>query len=147
MLIDEIQLYQLCLQAAGSDEKWSRFLPIIKMAGVQMHSDDESDQDENFKFHFRVKVLPYRAPLLLEIFKRLDELDAAISKASSSILVYRSEGRRVERRRVGDIRSISKAPTSLPSDLYDTQWVNNNIIHKNALGLAPAIGLRRLILD
>src|SRR5258706_16434468 len=95
------------------------------MAGVQMHFDDESDQDENFKLHFRVKVLPYSAPLLLEIFKRLDELDAANSKASSSILVYRSEGRRIERRRVRDIRSISKAPTSLPSDLYDTQWVNN----------------------
>ena len=143
----EIQLYQQRLQAADSDEKWNRFLPIIKMAGVNMHSDDESDWDEDFKFHFRVKLLPYRAPLLLEMFKCLDELDAAISKASKYLLVQRSEGKRSERRRVGDIPSISKAPTSLPSDLYDTQWVNNNIIHRNALGLAPAIGLRRLILD
>ena len=143
----EIQLYQQRLQTAGSDERWSHFLPIMKMAGVHMHSDDESDHDEDFKFHFRVKVLPYRAPLLLQIFKSLDELNLAISKASSEILVQRSETRRVERWRVGDISSISKAPTSLPSDLYDYQWVNNNVLHRSALGLAPAIGLRELILQ
>jgi len=93
----EIQLYQQRLQTAGSDERWGHFLPIIKMAGVHMHSDDESDRDEDFKFHFRVKVLPYRAPLLLQIFKSLDELNVAISKASSELLVQRRETRSVER--------------------------------------------------
>lgn len=94
----KIQLYQRRLQTAGSDENWSRFLPIIKMAGVHMHSDDESDRDEFFKFHFRVKVLPHQAPLLMLLFNSLDELDDNIRKAASELLVQRNASKRVERR-------------------------------------------------
>ena len=143
----EIQLYQWHLQAASSDEKWGHFLPILMMAGVSMHSDDESDADEDFKFHLRVKVLPHRAPLLGQIFKSLDELNAAIAKATSEILVQRNASKRVERRQVGAILSTSKAQTSLPCDLYDSQWLEANKVHTNALGIAPPIGLRGLILN
>lgn len=142
----EIQLYQRRLQAAGSVEKWSRFLPILTMGGVHMHSDDESDRDEEFKFHFRVKVLPYRAPLLTQIVKHLDELEAVITKAADSLLVQRNAQKRVERRRVGGIISTSKAPISLPCDLYDSQWLEDHKIHAGALRLAPVVGIKRLIL-
>ena len=111
-----------------------------------MHSDDESDRDEEFKFHFRVQILPYRAPLLTQIVKHLDKLDASITKAAGSLLVQRHAQKRVERRRVGDIISTSKAPISLPHDLYDSQWLEDHKIHAGALRLAPAVGIKRLIL-
>ena len=134
------------MQAAGSDEKWSRFLPILKMGGVNMHSDDESDRDEDFNFHFRVNVLPYRSPLLKQVFNALDELDATIGQASEKLLIQRNVSKRVDRRQVGDIPSISRAPASLPRDLYDSRWLEDQRAHKFALNVSPAIGLRRLIL-
>ena len=112
-----------------------------------MHSDDESDRDEDFNFHFRVKILPFRAPLLLQIFNALDELDAAMAKSAEKVLVQRSASKRVERRQIGDIPSTAKAPTLLPRDLYDNQWLADNKIHTAALRLASNIGLRNLILD
>lgn len=110
-----------------------------------MHSDDESDRDEDFKFHFRVNLLPYRAPLLTQIFKCLDELGAAIATAEK-LLIQRGAMKRVERRRVGDILSTSKAPTSLPKDLYDRWWLDDHKQHAYALRVAPAVGLKRLTL-
>src|SRR5882757_6664872 len=117
------------------------------MCGVHMHSDDESDRDENFKFHFRINVLPYRAPLLKQVLSCLDQLDVTIGEASEKLLIRRNAIKRIERRRVGDIPSISRAPTSLPQDLYDSRWLEDHKAHAFALRAAPAIGLRGLILD
>ena len=75
--------------------------PILTMGGAHMPSDDESDCDENFNFHFRVKMLPYRAPLLSQIFNCLDELDATITKLAEKFLVQRSASKRVKRRQIG----------------------------------------------
>ena len=121
--------------------------PMLTMCGVHMHSDDESDCDEDFKFHFRVNILPYRALLLKQVLNALDELDVTIGEASEKILIQRNAIKRIERRRVGDIPSISRAPTSLPWDLYDSQWLEDHKALAFALRLAPAIGLRRLILN
>jgi hypothetical protein len=68
------------------------------MGGVHVHSDDESNHDEDFKFHFRVNLLPYRAPLLTQIVRYLDQLDATIAEASQKLFIQRQAIKRVERR-------------------------------------------------